>query len=98
MTPTTQEPRACVRIRVDGHVQGVGFRYFTQRQANNLGLSGYVRNAADGSVEAEAWGEQVALERFAELLQKGPGTGRVEHCTIDWLTTTSPADEFQIRT
>ena len=50
-----------IRVRIRGRVQGVGFRYFTQRQATSLGLGGFVRNLADGSVEVEASGERVAL-------------------------------------
>ena len=48
------DDRRTVRVRVTGTVQGVGFRYYTRREAAGLGLDGYVRNTADGSVEAVA--------------------------------------------
>ena len=63
---------------VIGRVQGVGFRFFTEDQANQLGLSGYVKNCADGSVEAYAIGEAAALEEFKARLAVGPRSARVE--------------------
>ncbi|MBN1836125.1 MAG: acylphosphatase [Spirochaetales bacterium] len=53
-------------------VQGVGFRYSTVRQARRLGVSGYVRNLPDGSVEVVAEGEEPRLRRLASWLQTGP--------------------------
>jgi acylphosphatase len=53
-------------------VQGVGFRYSTVREARRLGLSGYVRNLPDGSVEVVAEGEEQVLERLAAWLRRGP--------------------------
>jgi len=53
-------------------VQGVGFRYFVEQAANALGLSGWVRNADDGSVEVYAAGNPVQLSELAGLLRKGP--------------------------
>jgi acylphosphatase len=58
--------------RVSGVVQGVGFRYWTQRQARQLGLGGYVRNARDGSVEVFAAGPAGGLEELRRILQRGP--------------------------
>ena len=63
---------------VIGRVQGVGFRFFTEDQANQLGLSGYVKNCTDGSVEAYAIGEAAALEEFKARLAVGPRSARVE--------------------
>lgn len=60
-----------VRAIVEGHVQGVGFRYFTMDQARRLGLSGWVRNLPDGSVEAEAEGPREDLLVFWKLWRKG---------------------------
>jgi acylphosphatase len=58
--------------RVRGRVQGVGFRYFVEHAANALGLSGWVRNADDGSVEVYAAGNPAQLSELAGLLRKGP--------------------------
>lgn len=63
---------------VIGRVQGVGFRFFAENWANHLGLSGYVKNCADGSVEAYAVGETAALEEFRARLAAGPPSARVD--------------------
>lgn len=63
---------------VTGRVQGVGFRFFTENQATRLGLSGYVKNCADGTVEAYAVGDAEALEEFKAALAEGPRSARVD--------------------
>ena len=60
------------RYVVRGRVQGVGFRYFVQREALRLSLSGWVRNLDDGNVETHAQGSAAALAEFAGALHKGP--------------------------
>jgi len=62
---------------ISGRVQGVGFRFFAERVANQLGLRGYVRNLADGNVEAYAIGSEVLLEEFERHLTEGPHGARV---------------------
>lgn len=66
-----------LRFLVTGSVQGVGFRFFTQRTARALGISGWVRNLPDGSVEVEAEGDPRALEALRGALAKGPPSARV---------------------
>ena len=66
------------RWLVSGRVQGVGFRVFVLEEAQRLGVSGYVRNLPDGSVEAVASGETGALERLERALRAGPPGARVE--------------------
>ncbi|HBT40208.1 MAG: acylphosphatase [Pseudothermotoga sp.] len=61
-----------VFVKVFGHVQGVGFRYFTYRVARRLNVRGYVRNAEDGTVEIHAEGEEEILERFLDEVSRGP--------------------------
>ena len=63
---------------VSGRVQGVGFRFFTERVANQLGLRGYVKNLWNGNVEAYAIGDEVQLEEFKRRLAEGPRMARVE--------------------
>ncbi len=58
--------------RVRGRVQGVGFRYFVEQSAQGLGLTGWVRNVDDGSVEVYASGNAAQLAELAGLLWKGP--------------------------
>jgi len=69
------EQRAGYRVR--GLVQGVGFRWWTVRQAQRLGLRGTVRNMRDGSVEVMAAGPPGSLEELHRLLQQGPSGARV---------------------
>lgn len=65
-------------FRVRGHVQGVGFRWWTRSQALRLGVSGSVRNCPDGTVEVHARAPDEVLGRFRDLLAKGPPGARVE--------------------
>ena len=60
-----------------GRVQGVGFRYYVERAANSLRLTGYVRNLDDGTVEVYAIGSPEQLSDLAGLLWKGPPTADV---------------------
>ena len=68
-----------MHVAVRGRVQGVGFRWFVRERARALGLSGWVRNVADGSVEVFAVGPTDELARLRRLLQEGPPAARVEH-------------------
>lgn len=65
---------------VEGRVQGVGFRYFVQRQADLLGINGFVRNLSDGRVEIEAESSAHNLLLFAQECKKGPNMARVDKC------------------
>jgi acylphosphatase len=69
---------------VRGDVQGVGFRYFVQRRAQEMGLAGWVRNQSDGSVELVAEGDRAALGRLLELAGKGPGLADVDRVEVEW--------------
>jgi acylphosphatase len=67
------------RYFVSGIVQGVGFRYFTQDEAERLHLSGFVRNLRDGRVEVYAIGRPDNLDRLRTLLERGPRGALVQH-------------------
>jgi acylphosphatase len=71
---TTQARRFLVR----GRVQGVGFRWFVEREANILGIAGWVRNNADGSVEVLAMGSGDQLLGLRSRLRQGPRAARVD--------------------
>jgi len=82
---------------IHGKVQGVGFRYFTQRAAKELGLTGWVRNLPDGSVEVFACGPKGTLERFMQSLEVGPIGSQVADIRFQWLETPEKLEGFQIR-
>lgn len=75
-------PGAAFHGRISGRVQGVGFRYSARREALRLGLTGWVRNAEDGSVEIEAEGDEDGLAAFKAWLQAGPPGARVDSLVL----------------
>ncbi|HUF78503.1 MAG TPA: acylphosphatase [Thermoanaerobaculia bacterium] len=101
---TTQEEGAMAQAdrprrfyRLEGRVQGVGFRAFIRREAQRLALAGWTRNAADGSVEVEATGDPRQLETFEERLRQGPPGARVDQLASHDLPAGSDAGSFEIR-
>lgn len=78
------QERSAARIRIDGRVQGVGFRYFVYKNAKRNGLTGWVKNHKDGSVEAHLEGQKEDVSKVAELCKKGPAGSNVKDFTIDW--------------
>ncbi len=79
-----------LEARVSGTVQGVGFRYFVQRRASALGLSGYTRNLPDGDVEVLAEGDKTLLEALLEDLRTGPSLSSVDNVEAKWSERTEP--------
>ena len=69
--------RRTVRLTIRGRVQGVGYRMWAAEAASQLGLDGWVRNCADGTVEAVAAGDAAAIERFIAACRTGPRPARV---------------------
>ena len=74
--------RRTVRVHIEGRVQGVGFRYFVERAATELGVDGFVRNRRDGAVEALLSGSCAAVEQMLERCRRGPSAARVSAVTI----------------
>ena len=70
-------------VRVTGLVQGVFFRAWAQGHARELGISGWIRNCADGSVEAHLAGEEGDVARMIERLRRGPSNARVEDVAVE---------------
>ena len=85
-----------VQIIVRGRVQGVFFRAATQREARRLGLTGWVRNRPDGSVEMVAEGDEVALRQLCMWAEKGPSAARVEDVQPRWRAYTGDHPDFRI--
>jgi acylphosphatase len=71
------------RVVVQGHVQGVFFRETTKRRALAAGVVGWVRNAADGNVEAVFEGEREAVERLVAFVREGPRGARVDWVDVE---------------
>jgi len=82
---------------VRGRVQGVGFRFFTERAARAEGLSGWVRNRDDGCVEALVEGDREAVDRFERQLRRGPASARIEAVEAIDAAPASRAAGFQIQ-
>jgi acylphosphatase len=66
-----------LRVVVEGRVQGVGFRWFVRQEARRLGVAGWVRNLADGSVELTVSGEESAVRRLVDHVRVGPDSASV---------------------
>lgn len=75
--------RKAVRARIDGRVQGVWYRGWTVEQARALGLSGWVRNRSDGSVEAVFAGPADAVDAMIEACRQGPPAARVRAIALE---------------
>ena len=86
-----------VRLRMRGRVQGVFFRAATRDVARELGLSGWVRNRDDGTVEAEAQGERRDVERLAAFLADGPEDAEVTGVERTDLPATGSESGFAVR-
>ncbi|MDX8404160.1 MAG: acylphosphatase [Mariprofundaceae bacterium] len=70
-------------VRVEGRVQGVGFRYYTQQEANRLGIHGWVKNFPDGSVETLICGGEDELNAMLAWLKHGPSSAMVTQTHIE---------------
>ena len=82
---------------VRGRVQGVGFRAYVRGWARKLGLAGWVRNEADGTVRLVAEGEPEALDRLARLVWGGPPHARVEAVDVERSAAEGALEAFTVR-
>ena len=86
-----------LRAVVKGEVQGVGFRWSVQRQAGELGLTGYAENLPDGSVRVEAEGDPNRLDQLEAYLRQGPRWAEVESLDIQRAPATGEFRGFSAR-
>ena len=85
------------RYLIAGRVQGVGFRFFAERQAGIEGLHGWVRNLPDSRVEVRIEGDAESVDRVGAALGRGPSGARVESVTVEDEVPTGRATGFAIR-
>ncbi|MFB6290549.1 MAG: acylphosphatase [Candidatus Bipolaricaulia bacterium] len=81
-----------VHLKISGRVQGVGFRNSTRRKAKQLGVTGWVKNLADGSVEAVVEGKKNAVENLISWANRGPRMANVNEVEVE---RQEPKDEFE---
>lgn len=84
-------------ITVNGLVQGVGFRYYILRQAQNLELKGFVKNLYTGEVYLLAEGERGMIEELIKLTKIGPSHAHVKNCRVEWSNSIDEFTTFEIR-
>lgn len=97
MSKEREAAQARLHAVVQGRVQGVSFRYYTQRRANELNLSGYVRNRWDGTVEVVAEGPRADLEQLLSFLHAGPRAAFVTEVETEWKPADGSFDGFGVR-
>ena len=84
-------------ITVKGKVQGVGYRYFTAKRANEIGLKGFVKNQPDGDVILRAQGNKSDIETLIGLLKIGPRLSHVDSVNVQWLDSSPEYSSFSIK-
>ena len=85
-----------LHVAISGRVQGVWFRASTREQAARLGLTGWVRNLADGRVEAVLEGERESLQPMLDWCWTGPPGARVDRVDARWSAATLEFGEFSV--
>ena len=95
-TSTTEKPIEARRFLVRGRVQGVGFRWFVEREAHILGIAGWVRNNHDGSVEILAQGTRDQLSGLHSRLRQGPRAARVDAVEVSEARPVDGLSSFRI--
>jgi acylphosphatase len=85
-----------LQLVIRGRVQGVYFRASTQREARRLGLTGWIKNRTDGSLEILAEGEETSIRELYGWAQKGPSAARVERVEARWRSFSGEHPDFRI--
>jgi acylphosphatase len=87
----------CAHIWVKGRVQGVGFRAHVEYYAQQIGVSGWVRNVGRDTVEAVAEGSRAQVEKFIEMVKTGPRASRVDESRVEEEPPTGRLDGFSVK-
>ena len=90
------EKNFTVNIKITGKVQGVGFRFFVQQQAQELDINGWVSNKSNGDVEALAQGKKADVEQFIVKVKEGPSFSRVDNVNLEWMNKGEQYFGFEI--
>ena len=85
------------RIQVHCLVQGVGYRFFVYRLATRLGLTGYVRNAYDGTVEIGVEGQRSSIEDLIKEVKVGPRASHVTDVSVEWEEFSGRFHDFEVQ-
>ncbi len=96
MIETGFMPKKRANIKISGEVQGVTFRWFIERTARNLGLTGWVKNHEDGSVEVVAEGEKEKLDQLIKACGRGPSWAQVADLESNWQRYKGEFEDFKI--
>ncbi len=83
-------------VIISGRVQGVCYRMETQRAAKSIGVSGWIKNRFDGTVEAVFEGHKKQVDQIIEWCRKGPALARVSNIEIGWESVTGELRNFDI--
>ncbi len=86
-----------MEARIQGRVQGVGFRHFVMEKAQRLDLVGYVQNLPDGDVGVYAEGEKEDLKKFENHLNEGPFMARVTNVQVEWGEAEGEFSSFEVK-
>lgn len=86
-----------VHMWVKGRVQNVGFRAHVQYSARQIGVTGWVRNVGDDTVEAVGEGKPEQLERLVDAMKLGPRGAQVDESNVEWQNATGEFKDFQMR-
>ena len=96
MTTESQKRLVRAHVFVSGRVQGVNFRWYTQRKAQELGVTGWVRNLWDGRVEAVLEGEEQAVRRVVDWCNAGPPSAWVDSVEVSYGEPTGEFSRFRV--
>lgn len=86
-----------IECKVSGKVQNVAYRAYVQDAANELDITGWVKNCADGTVQIVAQGTPDILKDFIEYLNEGSLSSQVSSVSVDWQTPKKVYDDFSIK-